>query len=90
MTNYNFLPQYQQLLFKSEDPGWGRSRSAEKELGVLMGSKPNTSQESALAASHILGCISKSTANRSRKVIVPRYLALFRPQLEHCAPVWSP
>lgn len=63
---------------------------AEKELGVLMGTKSNMSQESALAASHILGCISKSTGSRSRKVIIPQYLALVRPQLEHCAPVWSP
>lgn len=55
-----------------------------------MGRKPNMSQESALAARHILGCLSKSTASRSRKVIIPQYLALVRPQLEHCAPVWSP
>lgn len=64
--------------------------SAEKELRVLMGSKPNMSQESAIAASHILGCISKSTASRSRKVIISLYLSLVRPQLEHCALVWSP
>lgn len=64
--------------------------SAEKELGVLTGSEPNTRQNSALAASHILGCISESTASRSRKVITPQYLALARPQQEHCASGWSP
>lgn len=48
------------------------------------------SQESALAASHIRGCIGKSTASRSRTVIVLQYLALVRSQLEHCALLWSP
>lgn len=63
--------------------------SAEMDLGVLAGSKPNTSQNSILAASHILGCISMSTNSRSRKAIVPQHLTLVRPQLEHRAAVCS-
>jgi len=59
-------------------------------MGVLMERKPNTRQESALAESHIWGCIIKSTASISRKVIIIQYLALVRPPLEHCAPVLSP
>lgn len=64
--------------------------SAEKELEVLIGNKMNISQESTLAASCVLGCVSKSTASRSRKVAVPQSLAFIRPQLEHCALVWPP
>ena len=34
-------------------------------------------------ANHIPDCISKSVANRSRKVTTPMYLALARPYLEY-------
>lgn len=41
-------------------------------------------------ANKILGCIRKSTANRSMKLILLLYSALVRPQLECCVHFWSP
>jgi len=61
--------------------------------GVLLDEKLNMTQQCVLAAqkaNHILGCVERSMASRSRGVILPLYSVLLRPHLESCIQLWNP
>ncbi|PKU46775.1 hypothetical protein llap_2934 [Limosa lapponica baueri] len=72
---------------------WTENSPEEKDLGMLVNEKFNMSWQRALEAqktNHILGCIKRNLASRSKEGIFLFYSALVTPYLKYCVQLWGP
>ena len=67
----------------------------EKDLGVSMNTNMKVSEQCRIAAfkgNQLIGMIRRNISYKEKRLIVPLYKAIVRPQLEYCIHVqaWSP
>ena len=65
----------------------------EKDFGVTISADMKVSEQCGIAASkgnQILGLIKRNITYKDKRLIIPLYKAIVRPQLEYCTQAWRP